>query len=589
LQQNRLAQALSGNADKSRVIRLLGVLAVLAILAMLSIALPVSASSGDTLVTTGSPSTPFPQNKQNEAGLAVDAHSTTVLAAGSNDELDLAPCVGSSCPFTPGVGVSGIYFSFDNGHSWTQPTYTGWSARTGTPKVGPIGTLPWYYERGLVSDGDPSLAIGPRMDARGHFSWANGSRLYYSNLTSNFSTVRSDQTFKGFEAIAVSRTDNLQTAAAGSKSAWMPPVIVSSRLSAVTFSDKENIWADNAASSRYFGNAYICWTSFRGVGLGSSPEPVVISRSTDGGSTWSAPKQLTAAANNRNGGRQGCTVRTDSTGVVYVFWEGAIQKHSVQFMARSFDGGISYERPRPVASVVDVGAFDPVSGDFTFDGVAGARTDSFPSVDIANGAPTGSGATNKIAMTWADARHGTPSPYACCPGFVNGEEALVQYSTDKGASWSTPINGAQVGDRPDFPAIAISPDGKNVYLTYDAFSVPWQSTTSAPRLMQGVVRHASSTLTGWSTLNRGASGDARGSSSNVGLLGEFLGDYNSAVATITYGAATWNDARNAADCHAVDVYRQSLLTSNPLPVPAPGTDCPASFGNTDVYGGSYAP
>src|SRR5947209_7520417 len=219
-----------------RMLRLLPVVSVLAVLLM---ALPAFAAAGDTLVNVGSPSTPFPQNKQNEPGLAVDAHNNTVLAAGSNDEIDLAPCSGSSCPFTPGVGVSGIYFSFDSGHTWTQPTYTGWSARTGTPKVGPIGTLPWYYEKGLVSDGDPSLAFGPRPDASGHFSWTNGSRLYYSNLTSNFSTVRSDQTFKGFEAIAVSRTDNPQSAAAGNKNAWMAPVIVSSKLSAVTFSDKE--------------------------------------------------------------------------------------------------------------------------------------------------------------------------------------------------------------------------------------------------------------------------------------------------------------------------------------------------------------
>src|SRR5207253_10539217 len=129
---------------------------------------------------------------------------------------------------------SGVYFSFNGGATWIQPTYTGFSARAClgvvgpdagcTPVVGPIGTLPWYYENGLVSDGDPALAFGPKPDANGHFSWANGSRLYYGNLTSNLNTKRSE-TFKGFKAIAVSRTDDAATAATGTNSAWTGPVI----------------------------------------------------------------------------------------------------------------------------------------------------------------------------------------------------------------------------------------------------------------------------------------------------------------------------------------------------------------------------
>jgi hypothetical protein len=547
-----------------------------------------ASGGGDVRVTVGSPPSPFPQNKQNEPAVAVDPVNPAIAVAGANDELDLQPCpavAGGGCPFTTGVGVSGVYFSFDGGGSWLQPTYSGWTARdctptSCTPHVGAIGTLPWYYEAGLMSDGDPSVAFGPRLRS-GRFSWGDGARLYYANLTANFSAVRSEQAFKGFEAIAVSRTDHPRSAASGHKTAWMRPVIVS-RQNAALFSDKEDIWADNAASSPFFGNVYLCNMAFRGQEFSpnAAPEPVMFTRSTNGGATWSGQRQLSAAANNITGnGRQGCEVRTDSRGTVYVVWEGGKNGHSEMFVARSFDGGKTFTRPQAVASVVDVGVFDPVISDVFFDGIAGARTDSYPSIDVANGAPSGSHASNEIVISWADARNG-----------LNHETARLAYSTNRGTSWHQIANTAQAGDRPDFPAVAMSPTGRDLYLTYDGFLTPYQQTLAQPRWFQGVVRHADVTASGapvgWTTIHRGARGDARGSSANS-LVEEFLGDYNDAAASNQFAIAVWNDARNAADCAAVDAYRASLYTATPGTAPSPTTSCPGRFGNTDIYGGHY--
>lgn len=565
------------------------------IVALLSV-VSASAANVEALVTVGSPPSPFPRNKQNEPGLAINPVNPMIVAAGANDEIDLEACnagTDNTCPFTQGVGLSGVYFSFDGGASWTQPTYTGWSARNCNgvpgnsdppcqPQIGPIGTLPWYYENGLVSDGDPSLAFGPKPGPNG-FSWSNGVRLYYTNLASNFSTERAEFTFKGFEAIAVSRTDDVAAAAAGVKSAWMPPVIVSKQ-NAALFSDHEQVWADNAASSPFFGNVYVCFAAFRSQERSPNalPEPIKLARSTDGGETWKE-KQLSAATNNIVGfGRQDCGVRTDSRGTVYVFWQGGDPRtrENTIFLARSFDGGETFERPRGIATFENCGLFDPVAGT-TFDGVLGARDGSFPSLDIANGAPTGANATDRIVVTWCNG----PTYTNANPG--PNERAVVMWSTNRGNTFQGPVYASPPGDRPDFPAIAISPDGQDVYLVYMNFLQPYQTTTATPRLMQGVVRHADfSSLGTWTDVHRGAVGDARGSSANS-LTSEFLGDYNNAAATNDFVVGVWNDVRNAADCPAIDAYRQSLLTSSPLPRPAPPQACPATFGNSDIGGGHF--
>jgi hypothetical protein len=564
----------------------------------------------DAEVTVGSDDVTPLQNKQNEPIVAINPRTgeTNQVSAGANDNIDLEGCAvmtDNTCPFTDGVGVTGFQGSLNGGLSWVQPVYTGYSAReckgvfgpqndpcTPNPN-GPIGTVPRYDELKLVSDGDPVQTWGPRPGPNGTFSWANGSRLYFQDLTSHFQARRDDLQFRGFEAIAVSWTDNFASALGGVESVWSQPVIISNAQSQTTFSDKNWIAADDAASSPFFGYVHACWVSFRSVGFGGAPEPVMYARSRDGGVTWEQKKQLSQAANTNLGqGRQGCQVDTDSDGVVYVFFIGAFQKKpnppvfaSAQMMTRSLDGGVSWERPRPIAPVDDCGQFDPAQGRFTFDGIAGARTNSFPSVSIANGAPLGNG-PDTIYLTWCDG----PTPTT---GSGALEAANVIWSNNKGNSWNGPVNAALPGDRPDFPAIAVSPDGTDLYLTYMAFHAPWQSTTTAPRVMEGVVVHSNANPgtgapAGFAQAHRGASGDARGSTTN-GLVAEFLGDYNAVDAENNFAVAVWNDVRFAGDCPAIDAWRQANVAfirgtgPNPGPPPSIAT-CPRTFGNSDIWG-----
>ena len=132
-----------------------------------------------------------------------------------------------------------------------------------------------------------------------------------------------------------------------------------------------------------------------------------------------------------------------------------------------------------------------------------------------------------------------------------------------------------------------------MYVVYNAFTTSYQTTTTTPRSLVGVLLQASvsgsAPAGAFSEVHRGTSGDPRASSQN-NLVAEFLGDYVYAAATRTYGVGVWNDTRLALDCSAIDAWRQDIATGGTsVPRPAPQQDCLASWGNSDIFGYTTAP
>ena len=243
----------------------------------------------------------------------------------------------------------------------------------------------------------------------------------------------------------------------------------------------------------------------------AAPAQLKVGVSTDGGDTWSTHPIGAAANNGQRNPVDGCTVRTASDGTAYVFGIGTVSsagKGSFELMSTSTNGGGTWSSPTPVAGpVTQPGIVDPVLGRPTIDGIAGARSDlaPAPSVDIANGAPTGGDASNRIVMSYVS-------------GTIDTQHVYFTESADGGSTWSTP-RAVETGssDHGYYTAPAISPDGHNVYVVYNAFTTPYQNTTSTPRVLVGVFIHATVGLSGtgaFSEVNRGAPGDPRGSSQN---------------------------------------------------------------------------
>jgi hypothetical protein len=153
----------------------------------------------------------------------------------------------------------------------------------------------------------------------------------------------------------------------------MTPVVIS-RQSNTTFSDKSQIWADNAASRPLFGNVYVCWAMFQGqeVSPNAAPAALQVAVSHDGGTTWTQHQISTAANNGQRQPRDGCTIRTDSLGNAYVFGIGSVPsagKQSFELMSVSHNDGRTWSAQAPVVGPVhQPGIFANVQGSPTIDG-----------------------------------------------------------------------------------------------------------------------------------------------------------------------------------------------------------------------------
>lgn len=476
----------------------------------------------------------FPQNKQNESPMAVNPVDSLNAISGANDEIqepDCTPATGgsSSCPFAPGVDTSGVYWTTDGGANWNQTI------------------LDWYPSAGIVSDGDPVVAFGPKPDGNGGFTYADGARAYFGSLAGS-PTFGPNQ-----ELLAVSYSDD-------KGATWSGPVVATTRDNPVNFNDKIAIWADSNPDSPNFGNVYVSWTLFTGNFPSPSfvregpvylPEPIMIARSTDGGRTFGKPLKLSASHNNGFvGGRQGSTIRSAPNGDVYVFWDDAMFRRSAQVGARSTDGGKSFSRPFLVSYKSDIPGVFPGSS---------FRANSYPMADI--------DASGNLYVVWAD--------------YTSGHSVVkLAKSTDRGVSWDVSTAADISGRSAFYPAVAVS--GNNVFIGFNAIDdVPSGTDPGAGIVFYDayyVVSSDGGANFGTPVKISAASSDPDVASANS-LTSQFIGDYNGAAAGPDGSFwFSWTDTRNGATCAAVDAFRAGTG-----PKPNIYDSCPANFGNSDIF------
>ena len=176
--------------------------------------------------------------------------------------------------------------------------------------------------------------------------------------------------------------------------------------------DKNHMAVDDNPSSPYYGRIYVVWTQF------VSPNPTVLSYSTNGGATYSAQQQIGAPLASHY--EQGCNIQVGPDGTVYCIWAcpntGAANVEDLIGFTKSTNGGVTWSAPTTPLTIKGI------RGNILSTNI---RVNSFPSMAIDR---SGGPRNGYIYVTWTQ-RNLAPA----------GSDADIcfAYSSNGGASWST--------------------------------------------------------------------------------------------------------------------------------------------------------
>jgi hypothetical protein len=319
--------------------------------------------------------TNFP-NSEVEPSVAVDpAQPSTIVGAFQQDRWSNGGAHGL---------VSGS--SIDSGSSWFE-TEAAFSACEGGA-----------YDRAS----DPWVSVGP------------DGRAYWVSLSASADEATS--------AILAS------TSSDGGQS-WSAPATIITETTPFHFNDKESVTADPHVA----GTAYVVWDRSQFPSDSASLNGLAhsfafrgapyFSKTTDGGQTWSTPKQIGPNQNIFTIGNQ-IVVEPDGTLVdVFHFGKGSgFDAPNASFIGvlRSSDGGAHWGPPIVVSN-------NPVANDVDPDNGVPMRTGA----DVGGGIPdiAVDPSSGKLYVVWEDSRFS---------GGAHNDIALST-STDDGRTWSTPV------------------------------------------------------------------------------------------------------------------------------------------------------
>jgi hypothetical protein len=329
---------------------------------------------------------------------------------------------------------------------WQQDRWSNGGARGLVAGVSHDGGLTWTRTWAHFT-----LCSGGTVANGGDFDRASDPWVTFSPNGSAYQISLSVSANQTTSAILVSKsTDGGNT--------WSEPATLIRETSLFNFNDKESITADPTDSNF----VYAVWDRSRKPGENASVNAghsfafrgdAMFSRTTNGGTTWEAPRRiLPTNANLFTIGNQ-IVVLPDGT-LVDVFGLGqgsGVQGSPNPFtnsLVRSTDKGVTWSRVIDISLDKGIGARDPDTG-------RPIRAEGgIPEIAVA---PNGN-----LYVVWQDAR------------FSGVDEIALSMSTDGGLTWTTPIKvnqtprSATALDQQAFvPNIRVAADGTVAVTYYD--------------------------------------------------------------------------------------------------------------------------
>jgi hypothetical protein len=311
--------------------------------------------------------------------------------------------------------VTGV--SYDGGNTWSLTAVPGISQVTGGP---------------LPRASDPWVSFAPNGD------------VYVSSLAA-------------VNVFSPSQTVYINKSTDGGKS-WGPPTAIISDTDPNFFDDKESVTAD-PTNSQF---AYCVWDRITfDPNTFTTTQPVFFSRTTNGGQSWEAPRDIFDGV--PNSGTVGNIIAVLPNGTLVDIFEYSDFNTGITTIdaMRSIDHGATWSAPVAANSDEAFGVFDPNTFQFV-------RTGSgLPAVavDPRNG---------NLYTVWEDAR------------FTGLDTVAFSMSKDGGLTWSTPIKISKTPASVPFfeqqaftPEIAVAANG-NVAVTYYDFRNPDSQSSGLP-------------------------------------------------------------------------------------------------------------